>query len=194
MTPSPDDMPVKKTIHRLVQWAAVLLLLLLVAGYGYERQADARAARQHPRKGELVDIDGYRLHLYCEGTGEPAVVLDSGFEDSLEQWDRVQPDVAKLTRVCSYDRAGSGWSDLGPKPRTAEREAAELHTLLHRAGVNGPYIAVGHSYSGLIALLFARTYSGEVAGLVLDDSVYPQETVKFPDRFPALSMCSRWFA
>jgi len=167
-------------IDRAAKCAAVVLILLLAPGYVYEHRADNLAARQHPMRGVLIDLGGYRLHLYCLGSGRPTVVLDAGFVDSLEQWDLVQPEVAKSTRVCSYDRAGSGWSDLGSKPRNASHEALELHTLLTRAGERSPFVVVGHSYSGLIALIFASSYRSETEGMVLVDSVAPDEMSQFP--------------
>jgi len=102
--------------------------------------------------------------------------------DSLEQWDRVQPEIAGSTRACSYDRAGSGWSDRGPEPRNAGHEAIELHELLSRAGEHSPFVLVGHSYSGLISLIFASRYRSETAGMVLVDSVSPRELTDFPSK------------
>lgn len=174
-------MPALKTwISRLGKALACLLLVLTATGYFYERRADAEAARGNLLKGKLVDVGGYRLHLDCQGSEAPTVVLDSGFLDSLEQWDKVQPEVAKFTRTCSYDRAGIGWSDIGPKPRTAEHQAIELHTLLNQAGEHSPFVLVGHSYSGLIARMFASMYPTEVRGIVLDDVVAPEEMTEFP--------------
>lgn len=165
---------------------AVLPLLLLFVGFFWESKVTARVAREYPMRGQLVDVGGYRLHLYCIGTGTPTVVLDSGFDDANWEWSFVQPQVAKMARVCSYDRAGVGWSDPGPLPRTSGKMAEELHTALAHAGIPGPYLLVGHSFGGLNALLFASQHPEEVAGLVLVDSVhpghYPADPLSYADR------------
>ncbi len=121
----------------------------------------------YARPGQLVAADGTRLNLYCMGKGTPAVVFDSGWEDWAPVWAIVQPAVAKWTRACSYDRAGTGFSDAGPMPRTSVRIADELHGALHKAGVKGPYILVGHAFGGDNVRTFAVRYMEETAGLVL---------------------------
>src|SRR5437868_14706136 len=114
--------------------AAVSACLLL----GVQGAARAAAGDDvYARPGQLVAGDGARLNLYCTGRGSPAVVFDSGWEDWAPAWSVVQPQVAKFTRACSYDRAGAGFSEPGPMPRTSVRIANELHTALHNAGVNG---------------------------------------------------------
>jgi pimeloyl-ACP methyl ester carboxylesterase len=138
---------------------------------------------QYPPPGQLVDVGGYRLHLYCQGSGGPTVVMDTGTGGNLLAWSSVQPEVAKFTRVCTYDRAGLGWSDPSPRPRTTEVMVDELHTLLERAGVPQPYVLVGHSFGGLNARMFAHTYPGEVAGLVLLDSQHEQGESRFPQEY-----------
>jgi pimeloyl-ACP methyl ester carboxylesterase len=101
------------------------------------------------------------------GKGTPAVVFDSGWEDWAPVWTIVQPAVAQWTRACSYDRAGAGFSEAGPVPRTSVRIADELHSALHKAGVKGPYILVGHAFGGDNVRTFAVRYTAETAGLVL---------------------------
>jgi pimeloyl-ACP methyl ester carboxylesterase len=124
----------------------------------------------YAQPGQLVSVNGFRLNLYCMGSGSPTVVFDSGWEDWAPAWSKVQPEVAKWTRACSYDRAGAGFSDPGPMPRTSVRIAQELRTALHRAGIAGPYILVGSAFGGDNARTFADLYTGEVAGLVLVDA------------------------
>lgn len=153
---------------------AVLLGLLLV-GYILEPGAEAADAKTYPPPGELVDIGGYRLHINCSGSGSPTVVIDAGWGDWSTAWGLVQPEVARTTRVCTYDRAGTGWSDAGPLPRDATRFAEELHTLLQNAHIPGPYVLAGHSLGGLPVRVFAGTYPAEVAGVVLIDSMTPQQ-------------------
>jgi pimeloyl-ACP methyl ester carboxylesterase len=121
----------------------------------------------YARPGQLVESDGTRLNLYCTGSGSPAVVFDSGWEDWAPVWMIVQPEVSKWTRACSYDRAGAGFSDAGPLPRTSVRIADELHGALHHAGIQGPFILVGHAFGGNNVRTFAERYTSEVAGLVL---------------------------
>ncbi len=152
---------------------AVLLGLALV-GYLYEPFAEAADAKWYPPPGQLVDVGGYRLHIHCTGSGSPTVVIDAGLGDWSTSWgETVQPGVAKTTRVCTYDRAGMGWSDAGPLPRDAEHFARELHTLLQNANVPGPYILVGHSLGGLPVRVFAHEYPSDVAGVVLIESMNP---------------------
>lgn len=126
-----------------------------------------------PAPGERIDLGGYKLHLKCQGEGSPAVVLDAGLGDWSTHWTAVQNLLRADTRVCSYDRAGYGWSDPGPRPRDSARIVTELHLLLQKAGIAPPYILAGHSFGGLNMRLYAGTYPAEVAGLVLVDASHP---------------------
>jgi pimeloyl-ACP methyl ester carboxylesterase len=121
----------------------------------------------YTRVGRLVAAQGTRLNFYCMGRGSPTVVFDSGWGDWAPVWTIVQPEVAKWTRACSYDRAGAGFSDPGPVPRTSVRIAAELRSALHNAGIPGPYILVGNAFGGDNVRTFAARYPEEVAALVL---------------------------
>lgn len=127
-----------------------------------------------PPPGKLVDLGGYRLHINCQGMGSPAVIMDAGLGDWSTHWTAVQNLLKADTRVCSYDRAGYGWSDPGPRPRDSQRIVAELHSLLEKADVDPPYLLVGHSFGGLNMRLFASTFTGEVAGLVLVEASHPE--------------------
>jgi pimeloyl-ACP methyl ester carboxylesterase len=152
---------------------AVLLGLALL-GAIYESVSEAADARAYPPPGQMVDVGGYRLHINCLGMGSPTVVIESGLGDWSASWSNaVQPAAARTTRVCTYDRAGMGYSEPGPLPRTAARFAEELHTLLQRAEVPGPYILAGHSSGGLTVRVFAAAYPAEVVGVMLIDSVTP---------------------
>jgi len=122
----------------------------------------------HP--GRLVDVGGFRLNLVCMGSGSPTVVFDSGWGDWAPAWSKVQPQIAKWARACSYDRAGTGFSDPGPMPRSSVRIAEELRSALHSAGIDGPYILVGSAFGGDNVRTFADKYMDEVAGLVLVDA------------------------
>jgi pimeloyl-ACP methyl ester carboxylesterase len=121
----------------------------------------------------MVDVGGYRLHINCEGSGSPTVIIDAGWGAWSLEWSWVQGEVAKTTGVCTYDRAGMGYSEAGPLPRNADQFATELHTLLERANIAGPYVMAGHSLGGLPVRLFAHDYPTEVVGLVLIDSMSP---------------------
>src|SRR5215216_1696212 len=130
--------------------------------------------------GRLVDVGGYRLHLACQGEGSPTVVMEAAIGETGLLWSPVQPTVAQRTRACVYDRAGYGWSDPSPRPRTAAVMVEELHRLLGAAGVPGPYVLVGHSFGGLLVRLYAARYPQEVAGLVLVDSAHEQQHRRAP--------------
>jgi len=145
----------------------------------------------YTRPGQLVPADGTRLNLYCMGTGSPAVVFDSGWEDWAPVWTLVQPQVAKWTRACSYDRAGAGFSEAGPMPRTSTRIADELHHALRNAGITGPYILVGHASGGDNVRTYADRYLEDVAGLVLveADVGAPVEERSDPQHIAELRAC-----
>jgi pimeloyl-ACP methyl ester carboxylesterase len=169
--------------RRVLLIVALVIASLALTGFLYQSIGSAVDAASYPAPGKLIDVGGYRLHLYCTGTerpGSPTVILDEGLGATSLGWSKVQPGVASFTRVCSYDRAGYGWSDTGPLPRTAGRMVTELHTLLARAGIAGPYVLVGHSYGGLIMQLYTYTYPQQVAGLVLVESVHADQ-FRYPE-------------
>jgi pimeloyl-ACP methyl ester carboxylesterase len=115
------------------------------------------------------------MHIHVTGEGTSTAVFESGMGASCLSWTLVQPQVAQFTRAVSYDRAGHGWSDPAREPRTAQQIAEELHALLQAAGVPGPYVLVGHSFGGYVIRAFAQTYRREVVGMVLVDSIHPDE-------------------
>jgi pimeloyl-ACP methyl ester carboxylesterase len=125
-----------------------------------------------------VDVGGYHLYLQCLGTGSPTVMLEAGLDSPTEVWSLVQPAVARITRVCAYDRAGLGGSDAGPRPRTSATIATALHTLLRRAGISGPYVLVGHSIGGFHVRVYAHRYPDEVVGVVLLDASHPDQLAR----------------
>ncbi len=125
--------------------------------------------------GRRIDIGGYRLNIVCAGSGSPTVIFDAGLEDWSPSWSKVQPVIARSTRTCSYDRAGNGWSDAGPSPRSSDAIVSELHALLAAAHESPPYILVGHSFGGYNMRLFADRYLDEVAGIVLVDSSHEDQ-------------------
>jgi pimeloyl-ACP methyl ester carboxylesterase len=162
---------------RMLGGLVALASALAGAGVAYQVIATARDKRKYPAPGQMVDVGGFRLHLHCAGKGSPTVVVDSGLGSFSPDWGLVQPEVAKFTRVCTYDRAGYGWSDPGPRPRTSRQMVEELQTLLVNAAIEGPYVLVGHSLGGMNVRLYAHQYPSEVAGVVLVDSPVAHEDV-----------------
>ena len=163
----------RKWIRRLLLGLVGLVVFVLLAGVIYQFVATkVDAYRWYPPPSEMVDVGGQSMHLHCTGEegSAPTVVMDIGSGGIGMDWQRVQPGVAKFARVCSYDRAGTGWSDQGPQPRTSQQIVKELHTLLGNAGVEGPYVLVGHSFGGVNMQLYASRYPDEVVGMVLVDS------------------------
>ena len=133
-----------------------------------------------PPPGNFIDVGGHRLHLYTMGAGSPTVVFEAGGASWSLDWYPVQTEVAKFATACSYDRAGFGWSDSGPKPRTSEQIVKELHTLLTKAAAPKPYVLVGASFGGHTARLFANHYPDEVAGVVLLDARHEAINSRMP--------------
>ena len=158
---------------RLSRWLlypviAVLGLASVGGGIVTVQEAAGLQARRMP--GQLVDIGGHRLHLHCVGTGSPTVVLEPGHSSTSTDMHWIAPVVARDTRVCTYDRAGRGFSDDANGPQDGARIAADLRTLLDHAHVPGPYVLAGHSFGGLYILSFGAQFPDQVAGMVLLDS------------------------
>ncbi len=165
-----------RRINRIMRWSARAFLALLaligvlaLTGAIYQAVATARDRRSYPPPGQLIDVGGYKLHIFCMGEGSPTVILDHVGAGNSAQWALVQPEIAKTTRVCAYDRAGFGWSDPGPAPRDARQNVQELHTLLTNTHIAPPYVLVGHSFGGDVARLYADQYRDQVIGMVLVD-------------------------
>lgn len=161
----------------LLIFGLVILVGMLTLGITFEIVASLRDRyrfRQPP--GERVAVGASQLHLVRKGTrppDQPAVVLEAGIGGNWLDWELVLPEIANMTQVVAYDRAGYGWSERGANPRTPEAIVAELHALLHHAGIEPPYILVGHSFGGIYVRLFAATYPDAVAGLILVDASHP---------------------
>jgi len=161
-------------IHTLI-WIAGFLLLGLFVGMTYQGIGERSDSTLHPAPGKFVNLGTHRLHLLEEGRGSPTIILEAGLMSTNLSWTDIRRKLAESYRVITYDRAGLGWSDIGPMPRTAERIVDELHSLLELAAIPGPYVLVGHSFGGLTMPLFAARYPGEIAGMVLVDPVVPAE-------------------
>jgi pimeloyl-ACP methyl ester carboxylesterase len=158
---------------RWLLYPVVALTALAAVGGAVETVGLAADQRSSAMPGQLYDVGGYRLHLDCTGSGSPTVVLNSGLGAMSANWARIAPAVAGTTRVCAYDRAGQGWSEDAPHEQDGIAAAADLHTLLDRAGENGPYVLVGHSIGGDHAMVYAARYPEQVAGMVLLDATDP---------------------
>ncbi|MRS03544.1 alpha/beta hydrolase [bacterium] len=139
-----------------------------------------------PPDGKLIDVGGYKMYLNCKGSGNPTVVMEAGFNDVSDTWALVQPEVAKITRTCVYDRAGLGLSEPGPEPRDSYLIINELKTLLEKADINGPYVLVGHSLGGMYMRLFIDQYPDEVVGLVLVDSAHIDDSQRSASVLPTV--------
>src|ERR671919_816810 len=157
-------------IRRGFVWLVAGLLALAVIGAIYQAIATEMDQRTYPAPGKMVDVGTHSLHINCLGEGSPTVILEAANLGMSAHWVRVQQQLAQTTRVCAYDRAGMGWSEMGPEPRDARQISSELHTLLSKAGIEGPYVLVGHSFGGMYMQTYAARYPDEVAGVALVDS------------------------
>jgi len=161
----------------------VTVLLLAIAGTIYQTAATESDRKNFPPPGNLIDVGGFKMHIYCMGEGSPTVILDSMSGGGSPYWGWIQPEVAKGTRVCAYDRAGFYWSESDPEPQTLARTVRNLHTLLESANIEGPYILIGHSIGGLYVRQFAEDYPEQVTGLVLLDAGDPEQFQQYPELF-----------
>lgn len=182
---SADEPQTVSTRRRRFRWLGGIVAValgLILAGAVYETLAEQADIQAYPPPGQMIDVGGYRLHINCTGTGTPTVVIDAGLGDWSLAWSVVQAEVAETTRVCTYDRAGMGYSEAGPRPRSAEQIAIELHALLERADIAGPYVMVGHSLGGLPVRVFVDKYPADVAGVVLIESMSPRQMIGTSDQ------------
>ena len=146
-----------------------IVAVALAAGALYQRRGASRNRRQFPPPGRLIDVGGHRLHVSCEGHGNPFVLLESGIAASSLRWTLVQPGIAKFTRVCAYDRAGLAWSDAAASATTFERIVDELSAVLARLAPRSRYVLVGHSFGSFVVRGYAARHPERVAALVLVD-------------------------
>ncbi|BAY82355.1 alpha/beta hydrolase fold protein [Calothrix parasitica NIES-267] len=177
-------------------WLFAVLIGLICFGIISQIFLTKYELNKFPPPGKLIDIDGKSLHYKVMGEGNPTVVIDNGQGGTHLDWQLVQPEIAKLTRTVTYDRAGYGWSNLSSsqKPRTAEQCLDELRQLLQKAKIPPPYILVGMSLSGLFVRLFAYQYPEEVAGMVLVDVTHEQMYERIPPKMVKLNQKVDWFA
>lgn len=170
----------RRVTEMIVLTVVVLIAAVLGSAAAFNVVATQYFFAHHSVPGNFYDVDGYKMHLLCTGEGSPALVLDAGLGNDSLIWDNVQPELSKITRVCSYDRAGFGWSEPRPDPRDAERIAQELHKLLNEAAVTGSVVLMGHSISGLYIRAYTALYPQSVSGLVFVDGSTPLQEDRFP--------------
>jgi pimeloyl-ACP methyl ester carboxylesterase len=156
-------------VRRTVRLIAALVAIFVLAGATYQGVATALERHRYERPGGLVDAGGHQLHIHCTGKGSPIVVLEAAAGSMSASWAWVQPEVAKLTRVCSYDRAGLGWSEAGDPNFVPSRVPEELRVLLDRANETGPIVLVGYEEGALFARMYAGRFASNTAALVLID-------------------------
>ena len=178
--------PIYQRVYRLAKLLAILTLTFIVAivvgGFGYQVYTSVQDAKNFPPPGQMVDVGGHKLHVQVFGEGSPTVVFECGLGNTSLDWVKVVPEIAKHTRVVIYDRAGLGWSERGPEPRTSEQAMRELRVLLDALDIPGPYILAGHSLGGVSIRLFHFMYPGQVAGMVLIDSSHEDQHAQFPSQ------------
>lgn len=163
-----------------MSWLAFTLVGAIALLAIWNGVAGALDRRLHPPPGSFFNVGGSRMHLDCTGTGAPTIILEAGLGDDFLQWRRVQPALSQLTRVCSYDRAGYGWSDPREGARDSIHIADELHSLLQEAGISGPIVLMGHSAGGLHIRQYATKYPADVVGLVFVDASTPAQVDVLP--------------
>jgi pimeloyl-ACP methyl ester carboxylesterase len=174
---------VRLWLKRIALGLVIGLVALAAGGAVWQAIATQIDRRRYPAPGQRVDVGGYRLHIHCVGEnidGRPTVILETGLGSTSSAWAWIQPEVARTTRVCAYDRAGAGWSDPGLTPRNGQSIVTELHALLQNAQLPGPYVLAGWSYGGLYIRAYADRYPDQVAGLVLIDSSSPVQCTSTP--------------
>lgn len=182
-----------KSLRRALLTAAAILVLLVLAGATYQGAATALERREFRHPGRLVDAGGHQLHIYCIGEGSPTVVLEAPAAAMSAAWGWVQPAVAELTRVCSYDRAGLGWSEAGDRPFEPAAVPEQLHALLQQAEEPGPYIVAGQGLGAAFAGLYAAQFGADVAAVLLVD---PPAVNPDAERTPVMRLvnASPWLA
>lgn len=159
-------------LGRLTLIGFAVIVVIAVAGFSFETVMLATDADRYPPPGQIVQVDGYSMHLYCTGTGDSTIILETGAGSISIRWKEIQDALSGTTRVCSYDRAGMGWSEARSEPRTPWEIADELHGLLAAAQVTPPYILVGASNGGLYVRAYANHYPQDVGGVVLVDATF----------------------
>ncbi len=169
-----------QTATHLAAISVAICILLLLALSFWNLAAAKLLHHRNPVPGDFYAVDGLQMHIDCSGTGSPAVVMEAAASAPWSLWRKVQPELSQITRVCSYDRAGHGWSEPRKGPRDAETIVRELHSLLDKAGVQRPFVLVGHSAGGLYVREYAREFPSDVVGVALIESSSPRQIDELP--------------
>jgi pimeloyl-ACP methyl ester carboxylesterase len=162
-------------VRRGVKWIGILLIAAILIGAGFQAAASEADRRNFAPPGQIVNVDGQAMHIRCSGQGSPTVILEAGAYSFSAEWYWVQQQLEQTNRVCSYDRAGNGWSEAVEGPRDGLTLVHELHSLLRQAGIAAPFVMVGHSLGGVLAPIYAAQYPDDILGLVLVDSAVPRQ-------------------
>ena len=170
---------VVRGLKRLAIGLVLGLIVLVLVGMGYQAVAADLDKRNFLPPGQMIAVDGHQMHIHCTGQGSPTIILDAGAYSFSTEWYWVQDQLEKTYRVCSYDRAGNGWSEAVPGPRDGLTLVHELHSLLQQAKVAGPYALVGHSLGGVLSPIYASAYPDDVLGIVQVDPAVP---LQWPDK------------
>jgi pimeloyl-ACP methyl ester carboxylesterase len=173
--------PMKRIARTSLAGVFLVVVCLAMTGALYEMIGRWRDTRRFRERGRLVQVGSIRMNIDCSGRGSPTVILESGSGGPSVDWLMVQPEVSKFARVCSYDRAGYGWSDSGPEPRTSLQIAHELKQLLQASGERGPYVLVGHSMGGYDIRVYTSQYPNDVVGMVLVDASHEDQDLRAPE-------------
>lgn len=168
-------MKILKWLKRLGMGLLILIILLLISGFIFEKVSRSNAEKIQP-DGQLANVDNHKMHYFKKGTGGPSIIFETAFDPAGHlQWYHIQQQLPGTYTTFSYDRSGILWSERGTSPKTGEKMAEELHTLLEKANVPKPYILVGHSFGGMLTRFFVKKYPQDVAGVILVDSQYPED-------------------
>jgi len=165
----------RRNTERVVLSLIILLVAVTAGSSAFNAVALQVARLSNPPDGAFYKVNGARMHIDCIGAGSPVIVLDTGYGNNATTWEKVQPELSKTTRVCSYDRAGTGWSQPQPEPRDADHIVSQLHELLRQANVSGPIVLMGHSIAGMYVRAYATHYPADVAGIVFVDGSSPEQ-------------------
>lgn len=169
-----------KAIRKIALSFIALMIVAPLAGWAYQRICEARDDRRFPPPGRLVDVDGHRMHIFCQGQGSPTVLVEQGIGAQPLSWALLNQRLAEITTVCAYDRAGMGYSEPLDHPTPASQVASRLHELISRAGIDDDIVLVGWSAGGMYAREFYRQFPARVRGMVLVDSSHEQQWQRMP--------------
>lgn len=170
----------RKLFVRIAWGLAGFLSAIVLVGAVSQAVLARRDARRFPPPGRMVDVGGRRLHLQCSGTGSPTLLFEMGAGAWGLYWTEIQRDMAKVTRTCTYDRAGFGWSDPGPLPRSPDALVSDLRALVEESGEEGPFVLVGHSMGGWLIRAYQARYPEDVVGMALVESAHPRQWEELP--------------